>query len=286
MVPALMLSGCTLLLNNNNANEAGINDELYKPTITINSNQKGERITKEEASDKLTQLTSRMSQTVANLKENAPDYLTYTFKTDVDDQYRFASLNYAKEEQYVKTHTDQFDPAELEDGTKGHDKVTKDNYLYLDGDHYIQASHQKNESADGKNVSEDKFYSVLDESEIIDWTSQAEQMGNRATNYINDYRQYLEREYASADVVVEFASKGEGHLYAYVDASKTLGAKVEVLFDNYFLVYGYAYLNLKSVADWIPAEFQGKGSQLASELRVDFSRFTPEYPNLAEYEAE
>lgn len=280
MLPALMLSGCTLLFNNNTS-EAGINDELYKPTVKIGEDKKGEDITKEAADELLDQFTSRMSATIADLKSNTPDFVTYTFKTDVDDKYNFSSLNYAKEAKYAKAASDTFTPVTLDDGSKAQDKESHVVYDYLDVDRFVEAKKDSSFNAKTGETTELKTYKVLDAEKEFAWVDKAQEMGNKATDYLTKYREYLDREYKSADVTVKFSSKGEGHLYAYVNAP-SLGATVELLFEDYFLSYGYAYLNLRGVSDFIPDQFK-QYSCLATEIHVDFSSFTPEYPTLAEY---
>lgn len=277
MLPALMLSGCTLLINN--GGEAGINDELYKPTVKISDEQKGETITKEAADEKLDDFTSRMSATIANLKENVPDYLTYTFKTDVDDKYNFTSINYAKEAKYLKTSSDTYTPVTLDDETKAQDKESHVIYDYLKEDKFIHATKDLAYDAETGATVEVKAYETVDEETVFNWVEKAQEMGDKAIKYLNDYRYILDNDYQSSDVTVKFASKGEGHLYASVTTS---GATVELLFEDYFLTYGYAYLNARGIADLIPDQWK-QYSCLATEIHVDFSSFNPEYPNLSEY---
>lgn len=265
-VPALMLSACNLFGNNGNATPEG----LYKPTASFAEDRKGDTISNEEAYQRLDEISNRMGQTINNLQANLPDFFTYSFRTDVDDKYNLTGVEYAKSANYLHTNSENHTPNDNDVV-----KESLDIYNYPLNEDFIQA---KRILKDGV---ETKEYTKLEVEETIDWTKQVQDMGREVQKYINNYRTYLEREYKSGNVELQFRSKGEGHLYAYLKAP-SLGATVEVLFEDYFLTYGYAYLGLKGISDFIPAEFK-EYTTLMTEIHAEFNEFEPSYPNLAEY---
>ena len=314
MVPALMLSGCTVLNFDFGADKNNPDDAAYRPTVVITDEQKGTAISYSDAKAELEDIAEknatrsqklRTAEGKAELAEEM-NLLSYDLKVKMDDYYVLDGFDFSKNDKYL--HNSLHAEVPETDLSKSGFTVNKvevvngkedaDHYLYSDSEGRVVEAAKV--AANGKKGGEEwqensKLYSYLDanyDELVLDPLceslgfigDQTTKLMDKLTENMNKYvSENTEGELAFGGTIA-FSSKGEGHLF--IDLSMpTIGLETTVLFDNNWLTYGYMHINLTKAKEYGIVGDDVVFDRMTTELSVDFSDAKVEYPDLSQYEA-
>ncbi len=316
MIPALMLSGCTLLDFNLSGDKNDPDDAAYRPTVVIREEEKGEEIALPQAEEALS-LIKQSVQSRSNKLQNEEgrqevlnelNKVSYDFKVKMDDYYVLDGFDFSKNDSYL--HTSLHAEVPETDLSKSGFTVNKvdvvngkedaDYHLYKNQDNRIVEATKLavNGQKNGEEWQENsKYYELLDESVNYDefvtnplcqsMIFVGEQTSKLMDKLVENMDKYVSEENSGELAFggsISFRSKGEGHLY--IETSMPVaGLEMTVLFDNSWLTYGYMHINLQKAKEYGIVDDNVVFDRMTTELSVDFSHANVDLPDLSEYTA-
>lgn len=231
--------------------------------------------------------------------------LTYTLKTQMDDEIMTSTHKFSKEDNYI------YDNMLLENSDiyYGYEEPYKEyigtihqsvltNYFYIDENgRAIDAtsdfsnSTMKNEETGvlERKIDSDSYYTVLaetlEESEKVFHNSIFTQLSDLMTQILNYSSQMIQTfepllemgTTSMGGMTIEIKSKGEGHLYMKQDMS-AFGMYYECEYNDYMLTY------MKTVMDNTKTGITASGyTKITTEMRFQIGVCDISYPNLDSY---
>lgn len=314
MIPALMLSGCTLLdFNIESGDKVDPEDAAYRPTVVIREEEKGEEITLEQAEENVAEIKLATQNRSAKLQteEGRQEILaesnkfSYDLKVKMDNYYVLDTVDFSKNDKYMHSslHAEvpeidlsktgyTVDAVDIVDG-----KEDSDYHLYVNSENRVVEAvktvgdgHFMEDGVRKEWHENSKYYRLADESVNYDnlfMTQLCNQIlfvGNQSNSLMKAIEPYMDETYTNSTLgsSVSFHSKGEGHLYIEM-SMPTTGLQMTMLFDNYWLTYEYMHIDLRKINELGVLEEELPYERMTTELSIDFSKANIDYPNLDEY---
>ena len=298
VIPALMLSGCTLLDLGGESGELPPELGDYQPQHTIASEDQGEEITAEEAEATIEQIKSNLNSRNAKYATeegrqellNSVKYLQYDFRVKMDDYFAYMDVNYARSEQYFHSGLN----AEVPEMDLSKNPYKMDSVDILDGketvDYHIYQQDEKvigalKEDING-HVEEDGVQKEIHKNAAtytyLDATfEQAADSMILAGLRVIDSQGLAIIERLNTIPSATYRSSGEGALFFSATMPIT-NMKVEGLFENDILVYAYTFIDATLLKDIEEIDYNDF-DHMSTELYARYDSAKIEYPDLSKY---
>lgn len=313
MLPALMLSGCTILNNNSESDKVDPEDASYRPTIVIKEEQKGEEITSEQAETMIEDIKTNLQSRSVKLQSEEEreemiadcNQFSYDMKVKMDDYYVLMSNDYSKNDKYMHVGLHAEVPAvdlsktgyAVSDLPIVEGVEDMEQYTYVNPDSRIVSAHKSVGSGyiieDGvkkpyeENV---RYHEILDESVVFDDLFEIKLCdellfcANQTNAMLQQFEPY-DSSSSGGGKSLTYSSSGEGNLYLEVNLPST-GMKMTALFEDYWLKYEYIHIDLRKIKELgVVTDEEMPYNRMTTEISFDFNKANVEYPDLSQYPA-
>lgn len=276
LVPFLLVS-CDFRKEDGSTAYNSIRPEGFEQSVQVEDARKGEKITAQEASDVILDITrnSPMMKDTANPEVFIDDTneFSYYFKNKADDSVELVSkVNYSQPKQFFSQHISQ----KIIDETGVHTLLTS-NYEYILNNQYIVAFFNS------FGLHEVDYLPVEDYSSTAIFAYLSDMIINLA-NYAKDALTQVDNYGGIADemsgydgITLEYYSSGPGNLYIRM-SMESFGIYIEELFENYWLTYEYMYTDITKLM--VGSQIEIPYKRMMSEIYIKFGQTNIEYPDL------
>ena len=316
LVPALMLSGCSMLNNilgkltsmvdeQSQKEEDAEDQKEYAQTVKIDDSKKGSPVSYEEARQTANEINAEVQLRAALVETEEgvqqviedTDKFSYQFKVKMDDEYILDKVNYSRSDAYFSSILDERIPVEHENQkyiSTGHTEI----YDYLDGrsgdcvqavKHNYNGYREDDSGVWGPYDSHSAYYryvplSTFDSDIFTQLSELIVSIGNQGKNYMQSLDPYFNETYQGfGEVTLQYCSKGAGHLYGKIDIP-TIGVTFEFLFENYWITYEYMHVDMRKLQTYVDYDLGTSYKQMSTELYMNFDTVNLSYPDLSGYQ--
>lgn len=277
LVPFLLSACDTVKGNEESPANKPKRPEGFEQTAQVEDSRKGEKITSEEATNVISDITKKspmMKDTTdpEAFIEDASEF-SYYFKNKMDDSVELVShVNYSQEKQFFSQQI--FEKVIDETGIY---TLAVSNYEYILNNQYVVAIF------DSFGLSEVDYLPVEDYTRtaifayLSDMILNIANCAKDALSQIESYSGMSGAMSGGQGMTLEYYSSGPGNLYICM-SMESLGIYVEELFENYWITYEYMYTDLTKLMGGSQIEMPYK--HMMTELNIKFGEADINYPNI------